>query len=156
MTQTAADAPSPQGGPGWRSFPPFYGHLGLELESLADGRAVVRLPYAAHFGNSRGEVHGGIVASLLDITLSQAVRSTMAGPTNVATISMTVSYLAPAVGVLTCDGRVVRGGRTVAFAEGEVTDGQGATVCRAVATYRILRAGREPREKGDHGSQALR
>jgi uncharacterized protein (TIGR00369 family) len=134
------DAPANGKGAQWRSFPPFYGHLGLELEALADGKAMMRLPYAAHFCNSRGEVHGGIVASMLDIALSQAVRSTMEGPTNVATISMTVSYLAPAVGVLTCHAHVVRGGRTVAFAEGEVTDEKGNAVCRAVATYRILKA----------------
>ena len=53
----------------WRSFSPFYEHLGLELESLGDGQCVVRLPFGAHFGNSRGEVHGGIAASLLDIHL---------------------------------------------------------------------------------------
>ncbi len=120
----------------WRAFSPFYEHLGLELESLGDGKCVIRLPYARHFCNSRDEVHGGIAASLLDITLSQAVRSTLEEPTNIATISMTMSYLAPAHGVLTCRGFVVRAGRSIAFAEGEVTDEQG----RAVGTYRILHA----------------
>ena len=123
----------------WRSFSPFYEHLGLELASLGEGQCVIRLPFAAHFGNSRGEVHGGIAASLLDITLSQAVRSTLEGPTNIATISMTMSYLAPAHGVLTCAGAVVRAGRSIAFVEGEVTDEKGRAVCRAVGTYRILR-----------------
>lgn len=126
-------------GPQWRSHPPFYEHLGLELKTLEAGRCVIELPYARHFGNSRGEVHGGITASLLDATLSQAVRSTLEGPTNVATISMTVNYLGAAHGVLTCTGAVVRGGRSVAFAEGEVIDERGQAVCRAVATYRILK-----------------
>lgn len=127
--------------PQWRSHPPFYGHLGLELQSIGEGRAVIRLPYASHFGNSRGEVHGGIVASLLDITLSQALRSAIEGQIDVATISMTTNYLAPAVGVLTCHGHVVRSGRSIAFAEGEVIDEKGHNVCRASATYRILRRG---------------
>ena len=125
--------------PKWRSFPPFYAHLDLQLKSLGDGKAVIELPYAKHFANTRGEVHGGINASLLDITLSQAVRSQIEGHVDLATISMTVSYLAAAGGVLTCTAHVVRSGRTVAFAEGEVTDAQGSPVCRAVATYRILR-----------------
>ena len=135
MEDAAATASAPQ----WRSHPPFYGHLGLQLKALASGRCVIELPYATHFGNSRGEVHGGIVASVLDIALSQAVRSTLEEPTNVATISMTVSYLAPAVGVLTCTGAVVRSGRTIAFAEGTVVDEKGAEVCRASATYRVLK-----------------
>jgi uncharacterized protein (TIGR00369 family) len=125
--------------PHWRSHPPFYDHLGLELEALDDGKCTIRLPYARHFGNTRGEVHGGIVASLLDITLSQALRSTFHTPADVATISMTVSYLAPAVGELVCNGEVVRAGRSVAFVEGVTVDQNGNSVCRAVATYRILR-----------------
>lgn len=123
----------------WRSYPPFYAHLGLELEELAAGKCVIRLPYAAHFGNTRGEVHGGIVASVLDITLSQALRTTIEGPADVATIAMTVSYLAPAVGVLKCHGGVIRGGRSIGFVEGEVIDEKGHAVSRATATYRILR-----------------
>jgi len=125
--------------PQWLSHPPLYEHLGLKLRELGGGKAVVELPYAKHFGNSRGEVHGGITASLLDATLSQAVRSTLEGPTNVATISMTVNYLGAAHGVLRCNGTVVREGRTVAFAEGEVIDEKGNAVCRATATYRVLR-----------------
>jgi uncharacterized protein (TIGR00369 family) len=125
--------------PQWCSHPPFYDHLGLQLEAIGDGQCVIRLPYVQHFGNTRGEVHGGIVASLLDITLSQALRSTFHSPADVATISMTVSYLAPAVGALVCSGAVVRAGRSVAFADGEVKDENGDSVCRAVATYRILR-----------------
>jgi len=58
-------------------------------------------------------------------SMSQAVRSSISGPTNIATISMTVSYLAPAVGLVTCNATVVRAGRSVAFAEGEVTDEKG-------------------------------
>ncbi len=146
--ESIAPAAAHPTGPRWRSFPPFYDHLGLELEALADGLCVIRLPYVKHFGNTRGEVHGGIVASVLDITLSQALRSTIEGPADVATISMTVNYLAPAVGVLTCNAKVVRGGRSIGFAEGEVTDEKGHAVCRAVATYRILRPRQiEPVEK---------
>lgn len=135
MKDSTANTSAPQ----WRSHAPFYDHLGLALQALDGGKCVMELPYAKHFGNSRGEVHGGIVASVLDIALSQAVRSTLEGPNNVATISMTVSYLAPAVGVLTCTGHVVRRGRTVAFAEGEVIDEKGTAVCRATATYRVLK-----------------
>ncbi|HEX7128049.1 MAG TPA: PaaI family thioesterase [Thermodesulfobacteriota bacterium] len=125
--------------PGWRSFPPFYAFLGLRLDALADGVCVVRLPFRPDFGNSRGDVHGGLVASLLDITLSQAVRSAHAG-SSVATISLTVNYLSPAKGELVCRGEVSRRGRTVAFAEGEVRDERGTPVCRASGTYRLLTA----------------
>jgi uncharacterized protein (TIGR00369 family) len=130
---------SPDAKAQWLSFPLFYDHLGLELQSIGEGKCVVGLPYAKHFGNARGEVHGGIVASLLDITMSQALRSKIDGVADVATISMTVSYLAPALGVLTCTSTTIRGGRSIGFVEGEVNDAKGHAVCRAVGTYRILR-----------------
>jgi uncharacterized protein (TIGR00369 family) len=122
----------------WRSAPPFYQHLGLELDALADGRSAMRLPYQKHFGNSRGEVHGGAVAALADAAMSQAVRSTVELRAAVATISLTLNYLAPAHGELVCSGAVVRGGRSVVFAEAEVRDERGNPVCRASATYRLL------------------
>jgi uncharacterized protein (TIGR00369 family) len=122
----------------WRSSPPFYEHLGLELDELADGRSAIRLPYQKHFGNSRDEVHGGAVATLVDAAMSQAVRSTLESGAAIATISLTLNYLAPAHGELVCKGAVVRGGRSVAFAEAEVIDERGKCVCRASATYRLL------------------
>ena len=120
----------------WRSNPPFYRHLGLELDALADGRSAIRLPFRKEYGNTRGEVHGGAVATLVDAAMSQAVRSTVPQDSRVATITMTVNYLAPAVGELLCRGTVVKGGRSLMFVEAEVVDSTGAVVSRASATYR--------------------
>jgi uncharacterized protein (TIGR00369 family) len=124
----------------WRSSPPFYEHLGLRLDALADGRAAIRLPFQKHFANSRGEVHGGAIASLVDAAMSQAVRSTVELGAKVATISLTLNYLAPAHGTLTGKGAVVKGGRSVAFAEAEVIDERATVVCRASATFRVMPA----------------
>lgn len=126
--------------PQWRSHPPFYRHLGLELDALADGKSAVRLPFRQEFGNTRGEVHGGAMATLVDCAMSQAVRSTVEQGARVATISMTINYLAPAIGDLLCRGAVVRGGRSLSFVEAEVVDGSSAVVCRASATFRATAA----------------
>src|SRR5690242_7691581 len=120
----------------WRSNPPFYRHLGLELDALADGRSAIRLPFRKEYGNTRGEVHGGAVATLVDAAMSQAVRSTVPQDSRVATITMTVNYLAPAVGELLCRGTVVKGGRSLMFVEAEVVDSGGGVVTTASATYR--------------------
>ena len=120
----------------WRSHPPFYRHLGLELEALADGKSAIRLPFRKEYANTRGEVHGGAIATLVDAAMSQAVRSTVEQGALVATISMTLNYLAPGVGDLLCRGTVVRRGRSLSFVEAEVTDAGGHAVCRATATFR--------------------
>jgi uncharacterized protein (TIGR00369 family) len=137
----------------WRSSPPFYEHLGFVLDALGDGRATIRLPFEKHLGNSRSEVHGGAIATLADAAMSQAVRSTIELGAAVATISLTLNYLAPARGELVCNGVIVRGGRSVVFAEAEVMDALGKSVCRATATYRLL-----PKKSGltPHGLLRLR
>ncbi len=124
--------------PQWLSSPPFYGHVGFDLDELADGHARLRMPFRDHLGNSRGEAHGGAIATLADGAMSQAVRSTLERGIAVATISMTVNYLAPGRGELVCDAHVVKGGHSVAFAEAEVRDERGKPVCSATAVYRIL------------------
>jgi uncharacterized protein (TIGR00369 family) len=122
----------------WRSHPPFYQHLGLQLDVLADGKSEIRLPFRPEYGNTRGEMHGGAVAALVDAAMSQAVRSLVEMGSKVATVTMTLSYLAPAHGELKCKGTVVKSGRSLMFVEAEVTDDRGQAVCRASATYRAL------------------
>ena len=124
----------------WRSYPPFYAWLGAQLERLQDGECIVRLDPRAELGNSKGDLHGGAIAALLDITLSQAVRSAYSEVVNVSTISMTINYLAPTVGVARASGKVLRAGASIAYAEGEAVNQQGEVVSRISATYRIIRA----------------
>ena len=76
----------------WRSSPPFYAHVGLQLDAIGDGRATIRLPCDKHLGNSRGEMHGGAMATMADAAMSQAVRSTIPLGSAVATITMTLNY----------------------------------------------------------------
>ena len=121
----------------WRSSPPFYEHLGLQLDALADGKSSIRLLFRKEYGNTRGEMHGGAIAALVDAAMSQAVRSTIEMGSKVATITMTLNYLAPSHGDLTARGAVVKGGKSVVFAEAEVTDARGQPVCRGSATYRV-------------------
>jgi uncharacterized protein (TIGR00369 family) len=122
---------------GWRSFPPFYAHLDLRLESLENGKCVAHLRNQPHFGNTRGDLHGGVVASLLDAALSQAVLSTLDPAAGASTISLNVNYLAPAKGDVVATASVTQAGRTIAFAQGEVRDAAGTVVCSGTATFRV-------------------
>ncbi|MDX3905587.1 MAG: PaaI family thioesterase [Pigmentiphaga sp.] len=125
----------------WRSFAPFYDHLGLQLEELGGGLSRIRLPARKEIGNSRGDVHGGATSGLFDVLLSQAVRSAYDAPIGgLATITLTVNFLSAGAGDLIGIGRAVRAGKTVAYAEGEVTTLAGEPVARAAATYRVIAA----------------
>ncbi len=122
----------------WRSTVPLYIHLGFQLDALADGRSQVRLKFQPHLGNSRGEVHGGTIAAIIDAAMSQALRSLLDPVVGVATMTMNLNYLAPAKGEIICKGNVIKRGRSIMFTEAEVYGEDGELACRASATYRIL------------------
>lgn len=124
--------------PQWRSTVPLYRHLGFHLDGLDDGRSQVRLAFQPHLGNSRGEVHGGTVSAIVDAAMSQAVRSLVDLGAGVATMTMTLNFLAPAKGEIICKGSVIKRGRSVMFTEAEVFGEDGELACRASASYRIL------------------
>jgi uncharacterized protein (TIGR00369 family) len=118
---------------------PYYRLLGLRAAAgEPGGHSKLVLEGRGDLENSRADVHGGVIASLLDAAMGVAVRSSLGGGEGATTVSMTVNYVAPGRGTLTARGHVIRAGRTLASAEATVTDAGGATVAHAVATMRIL------------------
>lgn len=118
---------------------PLMEYLGLVPEHIEAGLARTRLPWRVELTNSRGDVHGGTLMSVLDFTLSAAARSDLDPGTSMATINMTTNFFAPANGELVIEARCVKRGRSIAFCEGEVRDAGGDVVCKASGTFRIIR-----------------
>ncbi len=93
--------------------------------------------------NSRGFVHGGVIATLADNAMGLAYGTTAraAGTelTSAVTVSLSVDYAATArVGQwLQIEPRVIRAGRSMGFVDALIT-ADGATVARASATFRAL------------------
>lgn len=82
--------------------------------------------------------HGGVVSSLLDAALGAAVISSMPREWWCATISLTIQYLGGARhSPLKASGRVLRRGRRVAFAEGEIRDARGKVVATAHGAWNL-------------------
>src|ERR1043165_3738246 len=93
---------------------PSYRLLGLRTEAgEPTGRSKLVLESRSELQNSRGEVHGGVIASLLHAALGGDGRPAAPLPVN---------YVAPGRHTLTARGRVVRQGRTLASTEATVTD----------------------------------
>lgn len=118
---------------------PYYRLLGVRTEAGEPaGHSKLLLDSRADLENSHGDVHGGVIASLLDAAMGVAVRSALKRGEGATTVSLTVNYVAPGRGTLTAHGRVVRAGRTLASVEADVKDATGAIVAHAVATMRII------------------
>lgn len=106
---------------------PFCRALEMKIDSLADGRAVVSMPYAEKLiGDPRtGVIHGGVVSALMDTCGGAAVLShpLSAGPT--ATIDLRIDYMRPATpgNRLVAEAHCYHVTRSVAFVRATAHDG---------------------------------
>lgn len=72
--------------------------LGMVLETLEDGVAVISMPYDERFiGDPQtGVIHGGAVSALMDTCGGAAVMSHPTGAIGTATIDLRIDYMRPA------------------------------------------------------------
>ena len=104
---------------------PFVRLLGIELAEVGTDRAVVRLPFREDLVTIADVVHGGALASLIDMAAVSAAWAEDAEPQSMegATVSLDVSYVAAARGKdLTAVGSVSKRGRTLVFVDVRVTE----------------------------------
>lgn len=116
---------------------PINSRLGIATEDLPDGRVRLTLATDPSLHNEVDFVHGGIVMLLVDGAMGRAMVRTLEPGQVCATVQFSNQFLAPAQGKLHALGRVVRRGRSIGFAEGEVTREDGTLVARAQGTWAI-------------------
>ncbi|MEQ8766024.1 MAG: PaaI family thioesterase [Planctomycetota bacterium] len=117
---------------------PFGQFLGVEwIERGPEGARVV-FDLAPHHCNKRGVAHGGVLSSLLDMTLGASVIAAIRPEEWCATIDLALHFVAPArLGRIEVRGEVLRRARRIAFAEGRITDSAGRILTTARGTWTI-------------------
>src|SRR6185436_14908057 len=91
-------------------------------------------------GAAPGSVHGGMLATLADVTCALALSQTYDIFTEMpVTTDMHVRYYRqPRSGPLKAEGRIVHGGRRLRSVECTITDADDRTLIRATATYMMV------------------
>jgi len=117
---------------------PMAEAFGLRGENIGSDQATVRMPHNAMHTNSRGDVHGGALAVLLDCTLACAARAHAPVRFGVVTVDMALHYLAPCngdvIGTAICELR----GRSLCFVRGEARSTQGELLALATGTFKLV------------------
>lgn len=123
----------------WRRSSAYAATLGLRMIDSGGGAATVGLPVAEAVANRKGDVHGGAIASLIDVSMSEAIRSSIIDFKGLATVSLNVNFLAAGTGDLTASAVTMRCGKSTAFASAQVHDAESRLVATGQGAFRIIR-----------------
>jgi 1,4-dihydroxy-2-naphthoyl-CoA hydrolase len=119
------------------------GLIGIEVESIEDGRARMRLPVREELLAPNGYLHAGTVVALADSACGYGcIASLPDGATGFTTIELKTNFLGTALdGTLFCESWRVHGGRTTQVWDASVTNEGGKTLalfrCTQLLLYRV-------------------
>ena len=126
---------------------PFNKFLGIEVLSLEEGFASLRLPFREHLVGDpfRPALHGGTLSTLADTAGGGAVFSATELGSRVSTIDLRIDYLMPArLDDVIADAKVVRMGNRVGVtrivlwqAPEEGSDEERSVIAESTAVYSI-------------------
>jgi uncharacterized protein (TIGR00369 family) len=97
--------------------------LGASIESIESGAVTLACSFNEGLTQQHGLLHGGVLASLVDVACGYAALSVMPGDREVLTVEFKIHFLKPAkTDRVIAVGQVVQAGRTLTVCEGSVFD----------------------------------
>ena len=112
--------------------------IGCRLQRLEQGVAEVALSLEPQLRNRAGKLHGGVIFSLVDITMGLACSSAHGFDQQSATIECKINYIrAVEDGDVLCTARVIHPGRRMLVVEADVYQGE-RLVAKAQGTFAVL------------------
>ncbi len=119
---------------------PYFTLLSMKISDIGIGYSVVEIDLAPKHLQPFGLVHGGAYASIIDAATFWAffyeIEDQNAGATSV---DLKLNYLAPAIsGKLIAKGRQIKHGKTLGYAEAQVTNENGKILAHGTSTLMII------------------
>jgi len=112
--------------------------IGASLSVVEPGRVEIALPFRDDLTQQKGFVHGGIVGMIADSACGYSAFSLMPADCSLVTVEYKINILSPARGALVAKGHVVKPGRTLTVARGEVYSEDGKHVASMQQTLMML------------------
>ncbi|OYU92155.1 MAG: phenylacetic acid degradation protein [Bradyrhizobiaceae bacterium PARB1] len=114
---------------------PYHKWLGLDVTSVGDGEIELTAKWRDEWvvNLEGGYTHGGILATLVDLTADWALVSS--NGRGVPTIDLRVDYHSPARGDLRAVGKAIKLGKQFSVAEAKVYDSAGKLVASGRGVY---------------------
>jgi len=119
---------------------PYFDLLSMKIQEVGARFSVLEIDLAQKHLQPFGFVHGGVFASIIDAAAFWAIYYEIEDQNvGVTTVDLKLNYLAPAVsGKLIAKGRQIKLGKTLGYAEAEVTDVNGRILAHGTSTVILL------------------
>jgi uncharacterized protein (TIGR00369 family) len=120
---------------------PYVRMLGAEVAELARDHVRLVLPYHDENANRNGTLHGGVIASLVDLAGSLAAwtGSSRGAHVETSTVDLAIHYLAAAIRcAVFAEARVLRRGREIVFTEVALRSEADKPIARGLLACRAL------------------
>ena len=115
---------------------PFAKLLGIEVDTVEPGHAVLSMPIRAELKQNHGVAHGGSIAALIDSAMALAIMPLLAENERTTTVDLTIHYMRPLTeGTARASARVVRAGRRVITVSADLFDEHEKLAATAISTY---------------------
>ena len=120
---------------------PIGDTLNFRITEVESGRLVLVGKPDRRSYNLLGTVHGGWAASILDTAMALAAMSALDEHSRHTTLDIRINYLRPITldtGEVRAEGKLIQGGRRVAYCEGRLTDAAGKLLCHGTSSCLIF------------------
>ncbi len=118
---------------------PFLRFVGIEEGLSEKGVGSVSMAIQPHHLQAAGQVHGGLMAVLVDTAFFRAVRSTLAPNQRTTTVELKVNFLESASsGCLTATARIIGSSNRLTVADVEVVSDDGRLVAQGLGTFLVM------------------
>ncbi|MBL9097733.1 MAG: PaaI family thioesterase [Alphaproteobacteria bacterium] len=122
--------------------PPVGSLIGVGDFVAEKGKVSVGFEPAEFHYNALGTVHGGVIATVIDIVMGSAVHSTLKAGQGFTTLTLELKYhraVTVKSGRLTATAKVITRGRDIVTAEANLIDKNDRLFANATSTLMILR-----------------
>jgi acyl-CoA thioesterase len=112
--------------------------IGVQIEDISEGFAILSLPIRNDLLQSGKVVHGGVLSVLIDSVIGTAVRTALETDEYSVTAEMNINYFRPAIkGKIFAEGKLVHIGKSLIVGVGDIKDEEGRLLATGRATYAV-------------------
>ena len=119
---------------------PFQHFVGIEVIKLGNGKSLLQLELKDHHLNLYGIPHGGVHATLLDITMGTAASfpDSIEREVDSVTLNLSVDYISPPkTKLLISKGQITKKGKSICYCSGEIYDDKKNLVASGRSIFKL-------------------